>query len=252
MAVRERRAINRHAAPKVGKITVRLQVTDMLTLSYAEIKEPARPQVPPSDRAFLLSCGELQFGFLYVTPRHYVLAWPGIFDMLQLEAEALSSLPARLNTAKVYLSGEKEKRVPDTLVRVSLIISHYDKTSLDYEDSLNRYQLADNSDKIRYIAALHPAQSIMFARYDVSRQGIAGPQFLYAFTVDNYQRSIYTKGELSFKVPATEIISAELLMWVINHHTFLKLLYNVDMNQFQEVLTELTQGSTFEEQQAGA
>jgi len=173
---------------------------------YKELTDFSKRNAELGRRAYLLDVGTLPFGFLYVSPAIYTIAWNGALDFSQLESEALYNLPMHLSPEKIQLSPEEPKIRSGT--EASLVLSgEFDK--------LVTYYLGNPTQYAEYRMALQNPGNVSFARHDVYNTW-GGP--LYSFTAENPQRVPTSDSELAVKLLKSHPFSINLLDWILARH----------------------------------
>lgn len=176
------------------------------TVRVSEIVEFSKRYAELGRKAYRLELEETPFGFFYVGPRTYTLAWHGTINFSKLETQALEHLSSAISDGLTKLRAYKEETRDAT--RVSLIA----------DNELFRYQLADPEDYSRYRTALEDPDIIAFARYDVSAPWLTARPLEYSFTADNPRLLPPDTIELAVRLPRRQPISQSLIAWAIKHH----------------------------------
>jgi hypothetical protein len=201
-------------------------------LQFQEIEHFTKKNLALGRKAYLLNVSEVDFGFLYVSPEFYTLAWNSNTDFSLIDKTALYSLPTYLPS--------KENRWKINEVNLAKVT----KVSLIFpgaSDELVQYNLSSPADSFKYHLALKEVWKISFIRYDVRSE----PPFLYSFTAENPYFSPTQEGELAIKLPKSQLLTMDLLGWIMDNHTAGGTLENeVDLKTSSEKISTLV-NSTF-------
>ncbi len=203
------------------------------TLQFQEIEQFTKKNLALGRRAYLLNVSEIDFGFLYVSPKFYTLAWNSYIDFSFIDKTALYSLPTYL------LSKENRWKINEVnlakATQVSLIFP-------GVSDELVQYDLSRPTDSFNYHLALKEIWKISFIRYDVRSE----PPFLYSLTAENPYFLSTQEGELAVKLPKTQLLTIDLLEWIIDHHPAGATLKNeVNLKTSSEVLSTLINSTLY-------
>ncbi len=171
-------------------------------INYQDLTGRAEEIEEHGAQVFKLEVESLHFGFLYLTPATYTLAWNGLLDFGRVDAEAAGFLYQRLDEQK----------------KSFLEISHYrfeTMVSLIIRDRLFKYTLNDPNQRNQYREMLRDGGSISFIRYDFI---VRESPLRFSFTAENPHNTPANDCELAVMLPRSQPISEGLLRWVISHH----------------------------------
>jgi hypothetical protein len=208
-------------------------------LRFEELQEFSKKNEELGRKAFLLDVFGERFGFLYINPVAYTLAWSGSIDFGGLHTEALYNLPRLIllqGFEFFFITGIRR-----IAVTVSFILNN-DNSKLE------EYHLENVEQWDAYMRALERPRSILFARYDIHTWE-PEPSLIYSFTAENSKSVEKDFGELAIKLPKSQQFSELLLEWIIHHHSE-KVFFDrmVDRGIFIDTLSNrITSSSRFSE-----
>ncbi|HEX6746603.1 MAG TPA: hypothetical protein VF092_04850 [Longimicrobium sp.] len=170
--------------------------------------QPQPVDAGPEGRGYVLDAGGRAFGFLYVTPSSYTLAWDGSVDFAAIEQKAIESLAVSTGLGSQLASGRR-----------MISVFEYARASMIFRvecgwDQLIEFRLDDPADYAAYCEALRHSRELLFARYDFHDSQLME----YSFIAQNPLHPTDER-ELAIILPAHRPCSAELLRWITSHHT---------------------------------
>lgn len=175
------------------------------------------------EEVYLLDVFGVRFGFLYVTRWASTLGWSGTLRFSRLENEVLENL-------SFLISAEKKWRARNA---INVFFALANKSSIECN-------LEKPEDFTKYKYILRQFNQISFVRYDVTNTSIVSP-LVYSFTAENPDWLDTKDGELTIKLPKYQPWSANILNWIIEHHSSATFLKNkVDLQEISATLSKLS------------
>jgi len=170
-------------------------------VTASEIPEFAEGLAEENINVLKLQVGRTDFGFLYLTPDVYTLAWPGELDFKYIDETAQYFFTRQLDDEY----SRHDRRTESYSTKVTLIVS----------DELKRFTFDESDQPPAYRAVLEEAELITFARYDFQlKQSPAA----YSFSAESSQTGSRNERELAILLPRSEQFAKGLLTWMIRKH----------------------------------